>query len=265
MCGVIKLVASDLDGTLLQDGKKDVSDEAITWIRRLKEQGILFAAASGRQYESLRKLFEPVKDEIAYIADNGACVVYQGEVLYKNCIDRGIGKEILQAILDRDGCEIALSGIKTLYLQAKSPEYVEYAKTVMKNTVTSVDDILSVEEPYIKISIYEPEGVQHSEGYFQDMFGDKVTVVTSGNFWMDIVAKGVNKGAAMVMLQKKLGVKPSECMAFGDHYNDVELLQSVGFPYAMDNARPEIYEMCKYHTKRVETVLQSLVEGTWDL
>lgn len=260
---MIKLVASDLDGTLLQDGKKDVSDEAIAYIRKLKEQGILFAAASGRQYESLRKLFDSVKDEIAYIADNGACVVYQGEVLYKNCIDRKIGHEILKAIRDREGCEIALSGIDTLYLETKSPEYVEYVQKVMKNNVTSVDDVLSVEEDYIKISLFESNGVKNSEEYFRELFGDKVTVVTSGNFWLDIVSKGVNKGAGMEMLQKKLGIEPSECMAFGDHYNDVEILQNVGFPYAVENAQPEIYEMCNYHTKRVETVLQSLVEGTW--
>lgn len=260
---MIKLVASDLDGTLLQDGKKDLSEEAVTWIRKLKEQGILFVAASGRQYTSLRRLFEPVKDDIAYIAENGAIVVYQGEVLYKNYIDRNIGREILKAIRDREGCEIALSGMDTLYLQPKSTSYEEHMRHVIKNNVTTVEDILSVEEEYLKISVYEQGGINNSENYFKDLFGDKVTVVTSGNCWMDMVSKGVNKGSAMEMLQKKWNLQPSECMAFGDHYNDVEMLQSVGYPYAMDNAQPEIYKMCAYHTKKVEPVLQSLAEGTW--
>ena len=63
---MIRLIASDLDGTLLGKDKK-VPEEMFSLIGELKKKGILFAASSGRQYANIRRLFEPVKDEIAYI------------------------------------------------------------------------------------------------------------------------------------------------------------------------------------------------------
>lgn len=74
---MVKLIASDLDGTLLQNGARDVNPIVFDQIRTLKEHGIMFAAASGRQYLNLRRLFTPVQDDIAYIAENGSlCIRY---------------------------------------------------------------------------------------------------------------------------------------------------------------------------------------------
>ena len=58
----IKLICSDIDGTLLQYGRKELEDEIFEQIRELHRRGILFCPASGRQYTSLRKLFAPVAD-----------------------------------------------------------------------------------------------------------------------------------------------------------------------------------------------------------
>lgn len=71
---MIKLVASDVDGTLVPDGTFEINPEIYDVIKKLKEKGITFAAASGRQYASLKKLFAPVADLILYIPDNGGFV-----------------------------------------------------------------------------------------------------------------------------------------------------------------------------------------------
>lgn len=62
-----KLVASDLDGTLLLNGTQSLPEELFPLIKKLKELGILFVAASGRQYANMKRLFEPVADEMAFI------------------------------------------------------------------------------------------------------------------------------------------------------------------------------------------------------
>ena len=64
---MIKLVASDVDGTLVPDGTFEINPEIYDVIKKLKEKGITFVAASGRQYASLKKLFAPVADRILYI------------------------------------------------------------------------------------------------------------------------------------------------------------------------------------------------------
>ena len=84
---MVKLIASDLDGTLLQNGARDVNPIVFDQIRTLKEHGILFAAASGRQYLNLRRLFTPVQDDIAYIAENGSLCIYNEETISKGIIE----------------------------------------------------------------------------------------------------------------------------------------------------------------------------------
>ena len=78
----IRLICSDIDGTLLQYGKKELEDEIFEQIRELHRRGILFCPASGRQYTSLRKLFAPVADCCVFLCENGG-VIYKDE----QCMD----------------------------------------------------------------------------------------------------------------------------------------------------------------------------------
>ena len=68
---MIKLVASDIDGTLVPEGTTSIDPEFYEIIRKLKKKGILFAGASGRQYSSMRALLDPVFDDIIFISGNG--------------------------------------------------------------------------------------------------------------------------------------------------------------------------------------------------
>lgn len=74
----IKLIACDLDGTLLHPGEREPRSEAFELIDELHRRGIVFMPASGRQYASLRYLFAPVADELAYVCENGALVMSEG-------------------------------------------------------------------------------------------------------------------------------------------------------------------------------------------
>ncbi|WP_099468024.1 HAD family hydrolase [Konateibacter massiliensis] len=258
---MIKLIASDLDGTLLQNEAQSLSEQVVPYIKKLKEMGIIFVAASGRQYANLQRLFEPVKDEIAYICENGALVVYKGQILYKSIIDKELGEEILVDIRDRDGCEILLSGMNTSYLEPKTNEYAHRMQYIVKNNVTIIKDILNVTEDYLKISVYEREGIDNSEEYFREKWGDKVTVVTSGTAWLDMISLDTNKGNAMKVLQKHFGILPEETMAFGDNYNDVEMLSNAGYSYAMKGGKKDIIDLCKFSSDRVEPVLADIISG----
>lgn len=261
---MIKLIASDLDGTLLLNGAQDLEPGTAELIHELKKQGRMFVAASGRQYPNLRRLFEPIKDEIGYICENGSLIMYRNQPLAKHYIDRETGQEILRAMMEKEGSEALLSGERTCYIQPKDPAYAVHLRDVVHNHVTVVSDILKTEEPYLKISVYEKAGINNSEEYWKERFSDKVTVVTSGNEWLDTVPKGINKGSAMQDLMKYFGIAADEMMAVGDHYNDVEMLQSVGCSVAMKNAQPGIHRLCRYETAKVETLLQEVLEGKYD-
>ena len=104
-----------------------------------------------------------------------------------------------------------------------------------------------------------PHIVDKYQKHLQDMFSSEIKVVTSGNIWIDFIAPGTNKGAALEKLINRLDIKPEECMAFGDQYNDVEMLQFVGTSYAMSNAAPGISYYSTYVTDSVDDVLEDLL------
>ena len=91
------------------------------------------------------------------------------------------------------------------------------------------------------------------------MFGAEIKVVTSGNIWIDFIAPGTNKGAALSNLMKLFHVKPEECMAFGDQYNDLEMLKLVGHSYAMSNSAPGVSYYADEVTDSVEDVLEDVL------
>ena len=141
---MIKLIASDLDGTLLLNHAQSLNPGTAELIHELTKQGRIFAAASGRQYPNLYRLFHGVEDEIAYICENGALVMYQGQVIDKHIIDRELGQKIMKIILENGDTELLLSGMNTCYVQPKDPAYAEHLIHVVKNNVTVVDDIFSI-------------------------------------------------------------------------------------------------------------------------
>ncbi|EJI1394875.1 HAD hydrolase family protein, partial [Vibrio parahaemolyticus] len=101
----IKFIASDMDGTLLdQYGRLD--PEFFDLFLQLEEQGILFSAASGRQYYSLRDTFAPIKDRVLYVAENGTLVMYQDKELYSCTIPKAEVAEIVKAAREIDGANI---------------------------------------------------------------------------------------------------------------------------------------------------------------
>lgn len=78
---MIQYIASDVDGTLLHGHATTLNPELFDIIRQLKEHGIHFIAASGRQYKNLQRLFAPVKDDISYVAENGSMCVHDGKIV----------------------------------------------------------------------------------------------------------------------------------------------------------------------------------------
>lgn len=85
---MIKLIASDLDGTLLLKGAQKLPPELFPIIKKLKEQGILFVAASGRQYPNMKRMFAPVAEDIGFVSENGGIALYQEEIFYQDRMDQ---------------------------------------------------------------------------------------------------------------------------------------------------------------------------------
>lgn len=252
---MIKLIASDLDGTLLLNGKPDVSKEALELIEKLSNCGVFFAAASGRAYTNLLRLFEPVKDKIVYICENGSLIKYRDKTIFKAFIERKTAKELVEDILSQEECEALISGEYTSYVIPKEDSYVEHMKNYVKNDVTVVKSFDDIEEEVLKISVYKKSGVDDVSAYFHEKWDDRTNVTVSGVCWQDFVPLNIDKGNALKIIQEQFKIEPEFTMCFGDNYNDLSMFERAHFSYAMSGAKSEIRARARYVAMSVENIL----------
>ena len=257
---MIKLVASDLDGTLLFKGAQSLPEEIFPLIRQLKKMGILFVAASGRQYANMKKMFRPVVDDMAFISENGGLAVYNEKVLYQDSFEQELVREIAENIYDKEGSEFTCSTKDFYYIRPKTEHFRDLMINVVGNVCKEINSFEEITEPCMKLAVYERGGLQDDTiHYWNERFGDKCTVVTSGTAWVDFIPFDTNKAKGVEKYQEILGIRPEECIVFGDEYNDIAMLKSVPYSFAMAHAKDGVKQAAAYETERVETILKKLI------
>lgn len=253
---MIKLIASDLDNTLLQNGSQALTPRTVPLILRLAEKGILFVAASGRQYPNLLRLFGEAADSMAFICENGSFVTYHGKVIAKTSMEPSSAHLLIQDILAREGCEVLISGERTSYVLPKTTQFLSHMQDTVKNNVLVIHNLDEIPEEIIKVSVYEKEGIAKHAPYFLERFHNSAKCTVSDLHWIDFVHPDVNKGSALASLLTHLSIRPDEAAAFGDNYNDLEMLSLVGSGFVMENAAPEIKARFQHRTACVEDTLE---------
>ena len=243
---MIKLIASDMDGTLLDD-KKRLPNDFFEVIDRLHDRGIHFAISSGRTYYALDHLFpaEYLK-KMDFICDNGAVVISRGETVSVCALSRETFLELLDACDRIGGLKVLVCAAKGTYHLQDSPEFnAEIAKYYKYHY--PVDDLRSVDDVIYKLAIFDENGtLAHGKPAIDAIFGDRLNVQASGPVWMDVMAAGVSKGAAFRTLRDTLGVGFEEAMAFGDYFNDVTMLENAGWSFCMENGHEDVKKLCRF-------------------
>jgi len=259
---MLKLIASDVDGTLLRGGVQTLNPEIFDIIKKLKEKGVIFVASSGRPFPNLQRLFEPVKDDIYYVAENGTLYYVNGKLVTTQELERNLAHEILREILKHPENDILLAAAKTSYTQTKNQKYIDYVKNTIKYDLEVVDDILSIDDTFLKIAICDFTGIQNSAQPYIDLFKDKINVVTSGSIWLDLIPFGTCKGAALKKLIDELGINSQDIISFGDQYNDIEMFEISGKSYAVsshaEGIEKYVDEICEDPIDVMREILNSL-------
>lgn len=243
----IKLVASDVDGTLLVEGTPYLNPAYYDVIRELKKQGILFTVASGRQFISVRNVFREIEDEVYFIADNGAHVLKGTETLYCHTMERKVVEDIVAYVRTLPDAFMLFSTPGGAYTDCKNREYIRKNEEGYHVKMVQVEDILTVKEPVIKIALCcETIDAEEMARPASRLFGEVAEVTASGAHWVDFMAKGMDKGKALTKLQERLSISFEETMAFGDNLNDVTMLQNAGESYAVATARAAAKKAARY-------------------
>ena len=257
---MIKMIVSDMDGSLL-DEKNQLPPDFFSVLDQIEKKGIRFVVASGRSYYTLYDNFTPRSDDIYYIADNGTCVVENGEITYKNVMTREDIIRILDVGNKIPGIHMILCGAKSSYV-LNDPWMLEMMELYYSKRMI-VKDLSEVKDEIFKIGICgSVEAVQNAHPIFVSMFSKELSVVLSGSVWIDIMNRDASKGKALSRMQEQLGITPKETMAFGDFYNDIEMLQQAHYSFVMENANEDMKQHGKFVAKsnREYGVIQAIKE-----
>ncbi|WP_449454253.1 Cof-type HAD-IIB family hydrolase [Streptococcus suis] len=255
---MIKLIATDMDGTFL-DGQGSFDRERFSRVLdQLDQKKIPFVIASGNGIGRLLQLCQGFEHRLIFVADNGAHVYQNG----KTMIRRAIQQEEITAVLEffqgrwADVC-LMLSNDENIYMQAGAG--MPFAGTdlpiepaqmaAFQNRVTYLDNLSAypVSESIYKVGIWVPEArVESITEEFNQAFQGRLTAVTSGYGSIDILPEGIHKAWGLEQVLQDLGIQAEQVMAFGDSDNDIELLSYVGYSYAMENATDKVKAVAKY-------------------
>lgn len=261
----IKLVAADMDHTLLTE-KGELPPQFENYIVELNRLGVAFSIASGRPLYTLTNIFSNLKNEMTFISDNGGAISHKGELIFTSLIDAEKYKKMIAFSESKTEGVGILCGLDSAYISNKHKNHEAFLRTFYSN-ITFVDDLQDVTVDANKFTIYFP-GKKSKEMYdtvFHPQFGSEFSITIGDTIWIDLMNKNVDKGQAMRLLGKELDINSDQMMAFGDTYNDIEMLRAVKYSYIVANANDDMRQYADYVTKSndeygVTLVLEKLIQ-----
>ncbi|NNG09247.1 MAG: HAD family phosphatase [Arenibacter sp.] len=243
-----KILCSDLDGTLLTY-KDNVSDFTISEIKRIKEhlRIILVSARMPQSMTYIQKNLGIENEPI--ICYNGALVLHGSKELFSTYINMEQITSIYE-MADKVGIQLGLYSNREWYVQTDSERVqkeIKYTKTlpIYRNTGETIADWTNRKTGAHKIMLMGNK--ENTDGLFpllQNKFSKTLNLYRSNDTLIEIAPKTVSKLTAIqLLLQEHESL--SEVIAFGDNYNDMEMLENVGLGIAVGNAREEVKQIAK--------------------
>lgn len=251
----IKLIALDLDGTLLDRDHAAIPPKNLEALRRAAASGVEIAVASGRSWSLIREIAQTLGMVRYALTANGACVLdtVTGQILLQDSMSQTQCAGVI-ALLRRYQLPYELYlGTENYVQRSDLPGVAHYALSpafhaLFQRCVTLTDDMLEAAAQGVpeKFDVfYVPEAVRPqltAELAPLGLTGGAGGVATN----LEITAPGVNKGRALAALCGRLGLSAGEVMAFGDADNDLEMLSWAGWSFAMENGTPLAKQAAKY-------------------
>ena len=246
---MIKLIATDIDGTLVKDGTLLIDPEYMSVIDQLIDRNIIFVVCSGRQLSSERKLFAPIKDKLLYVTDGGTVVRTPSEILKTYPMKEDIWKSMCKMVRDElPACDYFVAAPDFCYAEDGGSPIFHRLRDSYGFDMREIDDLTKLKaDDIIKFTIYHPSLCEEMcSPHFIPFWKNQAHIACAGKEWVDCNATGVNKWTAISYIMDKYNILPDEVCCFGDNLNDIEMLRNAGTSYAVSNARPEVIEAAKH-------------------
>jgi Cof subfamily protein (haloacid dehalogenase superfamily) len=268
---ILKLIVSDLDGTLL-NRNREISQENLEALHAAQEKGIEIAIASGRNYSNVLELFSRAGLKVHIISNNGSFVHDKSG---KQLVAIGMDKQHMKAALEwlhnhhyfynistdkevfypANVEEILLSDFQTaanlngsITIDMVKEKISRIVSQEGANFMKDFTEVLDRNLTFGNISsiTFNKEKLNKGREYFKNI--QDLTMTVSGDDIFEMIPLSASKGNALQLLSTSLHIPLQQIMAIGDHYNDISMLEKVGYSVAMGNAEEDVKKICKYIT-----------------
>ena len=205
---MIRLIASDLDGTLLPEGTADIDSKIYEVIRGLQRAGITFVAASGRNYESVMSVFGSMEKELTVISDNGGYCAKGGVEVYCNEFPEELLHEIISMVRAVPGVWMLASAARGAYTETDDPEFVRWIREGYQMSLRENVEISAGDSDFDKMK----QCVQNSEFFLDERFENGYDTMLSREFdgidlsggqWQRVaLARGLYRDSRLILLDE---------------------------------------------------------------
>lgn len=245
-----KLIAMDLDGTLLPEGTFLLNPEYFDVLHKLHDLGHVIVAASGRHYSSMRLLLEPVSEDLIFLCGNGGFVICRDVPMDMKSLSDDLYLNVLSEMRQTGGF-VCADTPQAVCTDSQDEDFIRQMSGGYRMNLRKVPDLaeLSYEgrmefEPghkrgILKVALRTEKDAAPLAEKIRSQYGDRANIMTSGEKWVDCVPLGADKGIALSRIQKQLGFTKDQTIAFGDNGNDIGMLKQAGESYCVENGREE--------------------------
>jgi len=244
----VRLVAIDLDGTLLNDSKK-VSDQTVKALCDLPERGVKVIIASARPPRSVRAVYQTLKLDTWQINYNGALIWDEpnNQAIFHRPLRASLVREMVELARDMfDETIVSCEVLDKWYTDREDQSHTtETGRLFKPDLIAPLEQICG--QPITKLMLLgEPRIILRLEALLVDSFIDRVTIVKTDDDLLQIMDPRVSKAVALKKVATHHGIPMSQVMAIGDAPNDVGMLQLAGVAVAMDNAHGVVKEVADW-------------------
>ncbi len=236
----MKIIFSDLDGTLLHRGETCINKNIKNSIYKILESGNMFSVASGRNYIELRNFFREFADDIFFVCNDGSLAVYKEQTIYSVPMDKS---------MFNDFREYTAHGKYVTYIKSENRLNIRNAMNQYQSHVMMIDSIGDINDDIYKISDIDKT------------VPCPLPVVYQNHAMNEYIADGADKGQAIEYIISILGIPPEYAYAFGDNFNDIGMFNICGTSYASVFAKPDIKKMADKIAYNIEQEFNKIIGG----
>lgn len=263
----IRLIAIDLDGTMLNNEKK-LTEHTREVLVRAGREGIVILPATGRHYKGIPEAVAGLEGVRYFLTTNGASVYdkEQGSYIYEDSMPCAFALQILEKLMQYDILVDAFIG-GDAYRSEADMDYVKYLqipdvlKEFIRNSRKGVPSLYDyIKEKQIDVHKFTLNFKPDGQGGYLNR--DKVLQMAENEKRLSCVCGGLNnleltnhtatKGNALLRMGELLGIRREQIMAIGDSGNDYAMLKAAGIGVAMENAEQEVLTAADFVTKSNE-------------